>query len=128
MASSDTSRWPQVLLAVYSIALFTATHWPKLPGVDVPGKDKTLHVVAYAILAGLLLNVLVRQDRFRRGMGAVIATAAIAATAAALDEWTQPYVGRACDLFDWLADVAGAVGVCTAYVLTRALGQQRAQP
>jgi VanZ family protein len=124
LESIRTSIWPQILLGAYWVTLFTATHWPKLPNLDLPGKDKTMHVVAYAILAGLLLNVLTGRDWLRRGMGVAAAAVAVVAMAGALDEWTQPYFGRTCDLFDWLADVSGAVGVSTAYVLLQAAGDR----
>jgi VanZ family protein len=122
--SRHTRKWPQILLGTYSIVLFTATHWPKLPSLDVPGKDKTLHVVAYAILAGLLLNVLARGTWLARGVKIAAAAVVIVAVAGALDEWTQPYFGRTCDLFDWLADMAGAVGVSIAYLLATAFRQR----
>lgn len=123
--SRHTRKWPRILLGAYSIALFTGTHWPKLPSIDVPGKDKTLHVVAYAILAGLLLNVLARRTWPARGVSLAAVTLAIVAIAGALDEWTQPYFGRTCDLFDWLADMAGAVGMSIAYLLAMAPRQGR---
>jgi VanZ family protein len=115
--SSHTRRWPQILLGAYSIVLLMATHWPKPPRIDVPGKDKTLHVVAYAILAGLLLIALTRGTWLARGVKIAAAAVTIVAVAGALDEWTQPYFGRTCDFFDWLADMAGAIGVSIAYLL-----------
>jgi VanZ family protein len=114
-----------MLLGVYSLVLFTATHWPKMPSLNVSGKDKTLHAVAYAILTGLLLNVLARRNWFRRGLGVAAAAVALAAIIGALDEWTQPYAGRTCDLFDWLADTAGAATVGIAYVLALTVRQRR---
>jgi VanZ family protein len=123
LVSGHTGKWPWILLGAYSIALLTGTHWPKLPRIDVPGKDKTLHVVAYAILAGLLLNVLAKGTRLARGVQIAAAAVAIVAVAGALDEWTQPYFGRTCDLLDWLADMAGAASVSIAYLLATAYRQ-----
>jgi VanZ family protein len=123
LVSSHTRKWPQILLGAYSMVLLTATHWPKPPRIYVPGKDKTLHVVAYAILTGLLLNVLARGTWLARGVKIAAAAVAIVAVAGALDEWTQPHFGRTCDFFDWLADMAGAIGVSIAYLLARARRQ-----
>jgi VanZ family protein len=36
-------------------------------------------------------------------------TLAICLIYAALDEWTQPFIGRTCELLDWLADAGGAI-------------------
>jgi VanZ family protein len=123
LESRHLLRWPRILLGAYWIALLTGTHWPKMPNIDVPGKDKTMHVVAYAILAGLLLNVMARRTWLARGVSIAAMAVAIVAVAGALDEWTQPYFGRTCDLFDWLADMAGAVGVSIAFLLARARRQ-----
>lgn len=116
-----THAWPQVLLAIYCVALFAGTHWPKLPGIDVPGRDKTLHAVAFAVLTGLLLSVLARQSRLARGWPIALAAVAIVAFYAALDEWTQPYAGRTCDLLDWAADMVGAVSVGLGYLIATRL-------
>jgi VanZ family protein len=122
---TNPRKWPQILLAGYWLSLLTATHWPKLPGIDVPGKDKTLHVVAFAILTGLLLNVLARRAAATRGMVTVLAAVAIVAFYGMLDEWTQPYTGRTCDIFDWLADMAGAISVALIYLAVTALKPAR---
>ena len=125
MHDSHPPRWPQVVLGGYWLALLAGTHWPKLPGVDVPGKDKTLHVVAFAILTGLLLNVLARRMATARSVAVVLAAVAVVAVYGALDEWTQPYTGRTCDFFDWLADMAGAASVTLAYLLATRLKPAR---
>lgn len=125
MDDTNARRWPQVLLGVYWLALLTATHWPKMPGIDMPGKDKTLHVVAFAILTGLLLNVLARRAAATRGMIIVLAAVAVVAFYGALDEWTQPYTGRSCDIFDWLADLSGTISVALIYLAATALRPTR---
>jgi VanZ family protein len=117
--------WPQIVLGVYWLTLFVGTHWPKPPGLDVPGRDKTLHAVAFAILTGLLLSALTRQGRLVRGWPIALTAIAIVAIYAALDEWTQPYVGRTCDLLDWTADLVGAVSVCLGYLIATRLGPAR---
>ena len=91
-------------LAGYWIALFIATHLP--PGnVPTTGiNDKVQHFGAYAILATLLTVVSKRHDY--RGFFMIVG---ICLTYGALDEWTQTFVGRDCELLDWLADGAGAI-------------------
>jgi len=112
---------PLVLLAVYWLVLFVGTHWPKLPGIHVPGKDKTLHAVAFAILTGILLYALTRRAWLARRWPIALAAIVIAAVYGAIDEWTQPYTGRTCDLLDWAADVLGAVSVGLGYLIATRL-------
>jgi VanZ family protein len=113
------------LLGAYWLALFAGTHWPKLPGIDVPGRDKTLHAVAFAILTGLLLIVLTRRAWLARGGPIALAAVAIVAVYAAVDERTQPYAGRTCNFLDWVADLVGAVSVALGYLLATRLGPAR---
>jgi len=99
-------RW-SALLGAYWLALFVATHWPKVPSIDIPGKDRTLHAVAYAILTVLFLkwlqNRLNRWGRLRSTIMGVVLLAAYGA----IDELLQVPVGRTADVLDWLADVGG---------------------
>lgn len=120
--------WPLVLLGVYWLALLTATHWPKVPGIDVPGKDKTLHAVAYAFLTGLLLSALTRQARLARGWPIALAAVTIVAVYGALDERTQPWTGRTCDLLDWTADMVGAASVALGYLIATRLRLRESLP
>lgn len=109
----STRLWPQILLAGYWFALALSTHWPNLRAIHVPGKDKTLHVIAFSILASLLMNVLVRRPGSRRGLPTVLAMLTMVGVYGAIDEWTQPLTGRSCELTDWLADIAAAALVGT---------------
>lgn len=100
-------------LVVYWIGLFAATHVPTAPQVDVPGGDKTIHIVGYGILA-LLLGVVVPRPF------PVVRVLVLLAAYAAFDELTQPLVGRKCDLNDWLADVGGsALGLATSAIFRK---------
>ena len=89
-----------------------------LPHAPLPDRvsDKTGHIVAYAGLA--LLCVRAVGGGLRRRM--VLRTAVLALTIAAAygitDEGHQWFVpGRSADVFDWFADVSGAlvgIGAC----------------
>jgi VanZ family protein len=86
------------------MVLLTLTHLPRLgPIPEIPGKDKTLHFLAYAVAAGLMLLAYAGRYRVRTVGLIVIGLLALGA----IDEITQPYVNRSCDMFDWLADGAG---------------------
>lgn len=93
--------WRWGLLA-FTALLFTVTHIPPdgLPRDPFPLFDKTIHFGAYAVWG--VLAGMGGGDR-RRWLVLGLAFGA-------LDELTQPYVGRHADWFDWLADAAG-VGV-----------------
>lgn len=97
----------------YLCFLFTMTHMPKPPHVFEKASDKTLHMGAYGALALLTyIAISLNSPRFRLIIPVVLLFAMIAG---AIDEWTQPYFGRACDFNDWTADVSGAaiaVSVC----------------
>lgn len=118
MSRGIQQRWPGTLLAVYWIALAVATHWPRLPGMDIPGKDKTAHVVAYGLLAILLVNVAARRWRRWSTAGIAAFTLVVPSLFGVVDEVTQPLTGRSCSLSDWIADVAGAAAVAAAWLLT----------
>ncbi len=122
------NNWREIVLAAYWIALLTATHWPRLPGLDIPGKDKTEHLIAYGILTALILIAatrrLTRYPRLVITMGAVV----IIAIFAAFDERTQPYFNRCCDLYDWYADVGSAAAVSAIYLLIATFSRTKAKP
>lgn len=98
------------MLAVAWPLAFIVTH---LPRFDDPGDepitrlplDKVVHFGAYAFLGWLLARVLLNRLP-------VVPAAAIAilllAGYGALDEATQPPIGRTADRWDFVADLAGA--------------------
>lgn len=98
-----------MLLAAYWIGLFVLTH---LPGYPMPYHptltDKVGHGGGFALLSLLLAYVVWRVTR-RFTYSGLVAIGAVLALYGACDELTQPYVGRSCDFFDWLADVGGIV-------------------
>jgi len=91
----------RVLGLAYWIALFVLTHLPpkEVPKANV--SDKLVHLVAYFIL-GIFLHTALSRYR-----STAIHVLWILMAYGALDELTQPLVGRSCELADWCADVAG---------------------
>lgn len=98
--------------------LLAATHTPgaSLPDAGLRFHDKLIHFAAYAVLAVLAAAGSASRGGRLPAASAAVVMSAIAVTAAA-DEFTQPWVGRTCDPFDWLADVAGAAVGVGAYAL-----------
>ena len=115
-------QWgPPVLWAAF-ILLLTS-----VPGSDIPhvsflnfhASDKLVHATMYGIFAWLATRSLVRAGRPLRQ--AVLMVLLGIAVFAALDEWHQQFIpGRSMDVFDWLADISGAViGTVVAVVAPR---------
>src|SRR5688500_16774633 len=93
---------------VYWAGIAVLTHLPRVPRVGPHVGDKTAHVVAYAVLGALLYVTLWAFRPFARPL--VLATIVLGATFVygALDEVTQPLVGRFAEWNDWVADATGA--------------------
>ena len=108
------------------LAAFVATH---LPPRDVPRTgvgDIYLHAAGFFVLGTLLLLTLAAYGaaRPRRAAVALLALAIYAA----LDEATQPLVGRTAAMSDWLADLAGtaaALLLCEAALRLREHKRER---
>lgn len=116
MRPSDLSnpRTWRVLLACYWLTLLVLTHFPPA-GLMSPATrhDKIAHLVAFAVLAAMLATTW--QLSAGRLTPPQLGWAWLAVIVyAALDEWTQTFVGREASVGDWLADAAGAfVGLAT---------------
>jgi VanZ family protein len=104
-------RWYRIALVAYWIALFAATHYPRIPiPGEVPHGDKLVHFTAFGLLAFL----------FRKAVPlGVWPSAAILIAYAALDEWLQQFVGRFTDPIDFVANAAGIVTVLVVLQLRR---------
>ncbi|HEY5927697.1 MAG TPA: VanZ family protein [Kofleriaceae bacterium] len=112
------SRWIRVALPVYWIALAAATHYPRVRVPDeIPKSDKVLHFSAFAILA--LLFWLLLAARKRTSATTVWIAALVLIPYASLDEYTQRFVGRDSDYFDWIANLAGITCVLVAAEIHR---------
>ena len=100
-------RVTSILLGVYWLAIFIATHLPSrsLPSV---GSDKVYHLIAFGGLGAMLSWTLSLWIRGGRLHAAVVLM--IALVYAAFDEWSQQFVvGRQPDIMDVAADACGAV-------------------
>ena len=109
-------RVTTILLGVYWVAIFVATHLPSrsLPSV---GSDKVYHLIAFGGLGVMLswtLSLCIRDARKH-----ALAVLIIAVLYAMFDEWSQQFVaGRQPDLMDVAADACGAVlGLVSFWVL-----------
>lgn len=122
-----------ILLAVWWTAMLAGTHAPRpiQPPIGFPQSDKFLHFTSYLGL-GALLCVVLRQFMPVRSAATIGRAAgrslAIAALYGAIDELTQPLMGRDAEWLDFLADVGGACcGVALATILCYALTWKSSQ-
>jgi VanZ family protein len=106
MAWLRTGLW--AMTAVYWLALVVLTHTPRPPSAGIHISDKLAHLAAYALLAGMLYACLWSGRTPRR---TAWLTLVVVLVYGAVDELTQPLAGRSCELFDWLANAAGAAMV-----------------
>lgn len=118
MSSSSTALrlWP-VICGAYLVLMFVGTHLPmRMIGPPLHQHDVIVHFAAYGGL-GALIGWRVAHSR---GWFGWVATAWAAILLwALLDESTQPLVGRALELKDWLADALGSAVGLTAGVCVR---------
>jgi VanZ family protein len=97
-----------MITAVYSLILITMTHLPPHTRVvrntiSLAGSDTMAHVVAYLVLAVLVFGLC----QVGRGLGKGMVILLGLTVWAALDELTQPYIGRTADVHDWGANLVG---------------------
>jgi len=123
-------RGLDLLAAAYAAVLVYATHHPKpaeLVGPNPPG-DKTLHVIAYTLLGGVVAAAVASRGGWNWRSAAALFVAL--ALFAAADEITQPLAGRFADILDWAYDevglVAGIGAVTAAALLLRPVVIRRA--
>jgi VanZ family protein len=90
----------------------------ELPQIDIPFADKVFHAVEYFIL-GILLMRAFDKSCFKVGLAKSAFLAIIISLCyGALDELYQRSVpGRACDMFDFAADAAGALAGILIYMM-----------
>ncbi|MCI0604185.1 VanZ family protein [bacterium] len=79
--------------------------------------DKVLHFFEYSFFAFLLWRAFARERFWTLEIRRVIAVILIGSLYAASDEIHQSYVpGRYASIYDWVADVAGILGMITLMV------------
>ena len=100
-------RW--WVLILYWPLLFTSTHIPKLPNLQICGRDVTLHLTAYFILTMLFWIARYGTERPSLRKKSLYIIVLILAVYGAMDELTQGFVGRSCDIFDWVSDICGVL-------------------
>lgn len=89
--------------------------------------DKVFHFGSYAVFAGLALILFESSSRVRAESSDrtwmmirnAVGWSLLIACLGAIDEITQPYFGRRCDVLDWLANAAGIVTASSIYLLVR---------
>jgi len=101
-----------IALIVYWFFLFIATTLPSIsPPIKFELSDKVYHLVAFIILA-FLLSISLEIQNFSKTLkkNFLIYAAIIAILYGGIDELHQMYVpNRSCDIYDWLADILGAI-------------------
>ena len=111
MTLSHQQKIAACVLALYWPALFILTHIPMplvVQKADV--SDKSLHFLAYLILAFLLWFVVSGDQKVNRRRPALWLVLFVIVVYGILDEWLQSYVaGRSCDVRDFFMDLAGAL-------------------
>lgn len=118
-------HWLPVLAWMAIIA--AGTSWPGPPALAIEGGDKVAHLLAYAVLGGLLMRA------FHGGVGLGAGAAALAAivwgvTYGAYDEVHQAFLAsRTCSTADLAADALGvsAAAIIGYIVVRRALNTSR---
>jgi len=109
-------RLAVAILAVYWLAMFTGTHWPRMDFVGLPLGDKVKHFGGFFGLTLLLCYV----SGGKRITTRFFRVALIVMSYGLLDEWSQGFVpGRTPDRMDFLADTAGMITAMTFYLLGR---------
>jgi VanZ family protein len=117
-------RWPIWIATItFWLACIYMTHVPHPPSfTDVVPWDKLKHFGGFGTLASLLyLSVWVKG--FGRWQTVLIVIVMLA-TYGALDERTQPWTGRDCDIHDWYADVCGTIFASLFWTMMRAMLKQ----
>jgi VanZ family protein len=97
--------------------------WPII--THTPNADKVGHIGIFGIM-GFLSNLALPNFRIRHLPRLVTAITFFLFVLVSLEEISQAFIpSRVCDVFDWLADVAGlAIGQIAATVLSRFLPKQ----
>lgn len=113
----------------------TVTYLSSLSGADVAGlnafelSDKLLHFVAFAI-GGIVLALALRLTTAWSARTILLVAVLAIALFGAVDEWHQQFrPGRSgTDIYDWIADVLGAIAGAWALLSLHARYQRKTCP
>jgi len=107
-------------IGIYWPVLFTLTHIPMPPIAGQSGmSDKTMHLLAFMTLMFLAWLTISPYEKVRWNRAKVWMVLAVVAWYGAFDEWTQGFVGRETDIFDFCYDLGGSLlGLTILSVLT----------
>jgi VanZ family protein len=102
-----TRRMLWVLTGAYWLVLFTLTHLPPELVTHGACSDNLHHFSAYGVLSFAVGASLWQAFPSRRRVIPLLVLL-VAGLYGGFDEITQIFVGRDCELNDWLADISGA--------------------
>jgi len=109
------SFWgPPILYAVFIFLLSSISTIPHLPR----NSDKVIHFIEYFLFALLIWRAFGRGEIWFFNTQKAVLMTSIAAAYAASDEFHQLFVqGRTASIYDWIADVAGILGMLTLMIV-----------
>jgi hypothetical protein len=109
--NTQTIQLKYLVLAIFfTISVVVLTHIPQETlGVDLGtfGLDKIIHLGAYSVISLFSFLAVNPGKRYLSWMIVLVVLFLVAIT----DEMTQPFVGRTCSFYDFLADGIGIVAV-----------------
>ena len=104
-----------LLLSIYWLTIFVATHLPKSALPQLGWSDKAYHCLGYTGLAFLMCWA-IRSTRLKQ----ILLVIFIGSAYAYLDEFTQEFIpGRTYDVYDLAADGVGILLGISAYLIAR---------
>ena len=108
MILSRRQKLTIISLLVYWPGVFVLAHIP-IPQLVYKAQvsDKSLHFLAYLVLVFLLWSAISPDRKVNWRKAATWWVLFVVVWYGAVDEWLQSYVGRSCDVTDFLADLAG---------------------
>ena len=110
MVLSRRQKLTVISLLVYWPGAFILAHIP-IPQLvyKIGVSDKSLHFLGYLILIFLLWFAISPDKKVNWRKAAVWWVLFVVVWYGVVDEWLQSYVGRTCDVMDFLADLAGTL-------------------
>jgi VanZ family protein len=102
--------WLFSAVAVATVVLVLTHLPPRMLPKFLPGGnfDKLEHFVAYGVMSFLSLMAIKDIGRIQTILLVIAGIILIGG----IDELTQPWAGRSCDILDWFSDLAGLCAAC----------------